>query len=309
VGEGGQIDFGYNPPTGNRLIERVEAATFVRDLGHVLDIASQHFSSIWVSDHFQTEDRFRMECWTELAWIAARYPGPQLGTIVMANSYRHPPLLAKMAASLQTFSHNRLILGYGAGWEHIEYAAYGYEFPPAKVRIEQMVEGIEVMRALWTQAPANYEGRWYQLRDAYCSPRPDPQPILMIGGGGEKYLLRAVAQYADWWNDYRHTPATMARKLDLLRAHCAEVGRDFDEIRKTYTFTAYLAPDRAEARARAGSKLDAEVPPFAGDPAEMIDYIRAFSDLGIDLFQLVFAGFPETDDIELFVDKVLPAFR
>ena len=75
-----QVDFGYNPPTGNRLIERVEAATFVRDLGHVLDFAAQHFSSIWVSDHFQTEDRFRMECWTELAWIAARYPGPQLGT-------------------------------------------------------------------------------------------------------------------------------------------------------------------------------------------------------------------------------------
>ena len=105
------IEFGYNPPTGNRLIERVEGRTFLRDLQHVLDIASQYFSSLWVSDHFQTEDRFRMECWTQLTWIAARYPGPMLGTIVMANNYRHPPLLAKMAASLQVFSGNRLILG------------------------------------------------------------------------------------------------------------------------------------------------------------------------------------------------------
>ena len=304
-----QIEFGYNPPTGNRLIERVEGATFVRDLGHVLDVASRYFSSLWVSDHFMTGDRFRMECWTELAWIAARYPGPMLGTIVMANSYRHPPLLAKMASSLQVFSHGRLILGYGAGWADDEYQAYGYEFPSAKVRIEQMVEGIEAIRALWTQSPANYEGRWYQVRDAYCEPRPDPQPILMIGGGGEQYLLRAVAQYADWWNDYRKTPATMQHKLNVLRAHCAEVGRDYDAIRKTFTFTAFLAPTRAKARDWAGSRLDNEVPPFAGEPAEMIDYIRSFADLGIEEFQLVFAGFPETDDIELFVDKVLPAFR
>lgn len=304
-----RIDFGYNPPTGDRRIERVDGATFVRDLTHVLDIATQHFSSIWVSDHFQTEDRFRMECWTQLSWIAARYPGPLLGTIVMANSYRHPPLLAKMAASLQTFSHNRLILGYGAGWEDVEYRAYGYEFPPAKVRIEQMVEGIEVMRALWSDAPANYDGRWYQVHDAYGSPRPDPAPILMIGGGGEKYLLRAVAQYADWWNDYRHTPATFARKCEILRAHCADVGRDYDSIRKTYTFTAYLDSSRSRARTWAGSRLDVEVPPFAGDPAEMIDYINGFVEQGVDLFQLVFAGFPDTHDIELFVDKVLPAFR
>lgn len=304
-----RIEFGYNPPTGNRLIERVEAPTFVRDLGHVLDFAVQHFPSIWVSDHFQTEDRFRMECWTQLSWIAARYPGPQLGTIVMANSYRHPPLLAKMAASLQTFSHNRFIFGYGAGWEDVEYRAYGYEFPPARVRIEQMVEGIEVIRALWTQAPANYEGRWYQVRDAYCSPRPDPQPILMIGGGGEKYLLRAVAQYADWWNGYRHTPATMAHKLDVLRGHCAEVGRDYHSIRKTFTFTAYLDRSGSRARAWAGNRLEAEVPPFAGEPAEMIDYLHGFAELGIDLFQLVFPGFPETHDMALFVDEVLPAFR
>jgi alkanesulfonate monooxygenase SsuD/methylene tetrahydromethanopterin reductase-like flavin-dependent oxidoreductase (luciferase family) len=304
-----RIDFGYNPPTGDRLIERVVGATFLRDLGHVLDFASQHFSSLWVSDHFMTGDRFRMECWTQLAWIAARYPGPQLGTIVMANSYRHPPLLAKMAASLQVFSANRFVLGYGAGWEDVEYRAYGYEFPSTKIRIEQMVEGIRAMRALWTQSPANFDGQWYQLRDAYCEPRPDPAPPIMIGGDGEKYLLRAVAEHGDWWNMITKSIPLLRHKMDVLRAHSAEVGRDFESIRRTYTFTIYLTKSKAESVAWAGAAMNREFPPFAGTPAELRDHILELNDVGFDLYQLVFAGFPETHDIQLFVDEVLPAFR
>src|SRR5215207_7962047 len=92
------IGFGYNPPTGDRQLERVDPATFVNDLGRVLDVAGTVFDSLWVSDHHMTADRYRLECWTQLTWIAARYSGPLLGTVVMANSYRHPPLLAKMAA-------------------------------------------------------------------------------------------------------------------------------------------------------------------------------------------------------------------
>jgi alkanesulfonate monooxygenase SsuD/methylene tetrahydromethanopterin reductase-like flavin-dependent oxidoreductase (luciferase family) len=304
-----RIDFGYNPPTGDRLIERVVGATFLRDLGHVLDFATQHFSSLWVSDHFMTGDRFRMECWTQLAWIAARYPGPRLGTIVMANSYRHPPLLAKMAASLQVFSHNRFVLGYGAGWEDVEYRAYGYEFPPTKIRIEQMVEGIRAMRALGTESPANFDGPWYGLRDGYCEPRPDPAPPIMIGGDGEKYLLRAVAEHGDWWNMITKSIPLLRHKMDVLRAHSAEVGRDFESIRRTYTFTIYLTKSKAESVAWAGAAMNREFPPFAGTPAELRDHILELNDVGFDLFQLVFAGFPETHDIQLFVDEVLPAFR
>lgn len=304
-----RVQFGYNPPTGNRLIERVEGATFVRDLQHVLDLASQHFSSLWVSDHFMTGDRFRMECWTQLAWMAARYPGPLLGTIVMANSYRHPPLLAKMAASLQVFSHGRFVLGYGAGWTEEEYLAYGYDFPSTKVRIEQMVEGIQAIRALWTEPIANFEGRYYQLRDAYCEPKPHPLPPIMIGGDGEKYLLRAVAEHADWWNELTRPIPMLRHKMDVLRAHCVDVGRDFDSIRKTYTFTLYLAQQTSDARAWAGTALDRESPPFAGTPAALRDHLAELIDVGFDMFQLVFPGFPETHDMELFTDEVLPAFR
>lgn len=303
------IDFGYNPPTGNRLIERVNPRTFVQDLQNVLDVACQHFSSIWISDHHMTSDRYRLECWTQLTWVAARFPGPLLGTIVMANSYRHPPLLAKMAASLQVFSHGRFVLGYGAGWAEDEYHAYGYEFPSARVRIAQMVEGIQVMRALWTGGPATFEGEYYHVRDAYCEPRPDPIPPIMIGGDGERYLLRAVAEHADWWLPFSRRLDTLRQKCDVLRQHCRDVGRDYDRIRKTYTLTVYLSRDRAEAERLAGAALERENPAFAGDPAGLRDHLSQLVDLGFDLFQLVFPRFPDTDDMKLFVDEVLPAFR
>ncbi len=304
-----RVEFGYNPPAGDRGIERLDRRTFVRDLQDVLDIASQHFSSFWVSDHFMTNNHFRMECWTELTWIAARYPSQQLGTIVMANSYRHPPLLAKMAASLQAFSHGRLILGYGAGWAEEEYRAYGYDFPSPKIRIAQMVEGIEVMRALWTQDPATYEGRYYQVRDAWCDPRPDPPPPILIGGDGERFLLRAVAEHADWWLPFSRRTDVLRRKIDVLKGHCADTGRDYERIRKTYMLRVYLAPTRAAAEARAGAALHGAEPPFAGEPAALRDHLLELADLGFDLFQLVFANFPATDDMRLFVDEVLPAFR
>ncbi len=303
------VHFGYNPPSGTRGIERFDTRTFVRDLQGVLDVASQHFVSLWVSDHLMTVEPFRMDVWTQLTWIAARYPGPQLGTIVLANSYRHPPLLAKMAASLQEFSHGRLILGYGAGWHEPEYRAYGYDFPTARVRIAQMVEGLKVMRAMWTDAPASYDGEYYQVREAYCEPRPSPLPIVMIGGDGERYTLRAVAEHADWWNTVMRPIPTLRHKLDVLQQHCADVGRDFASVRKTVTRTLYLAPTRSAAEARAGAALQRAEPPFAGEPAALIDHLHELIALGFDLFQLVFPMFPETDDMRLFVDEVLPAFR
>jgi alkanesulfonate monooxygenase SsuD/methylene tetrahydromethanopterin reductase-like flavin-dependent oxidoreductase (luciferase family) len=303
------VEFGYNPPTGDRGTERIEPRTFVRDLQHVLDFASQHFSSLWVSDHLALGDKFRLECWTQLIWMAARYPGPKLGTNVMASSFRHPSLMAKMAASLQFLSQGRLILGYGAGWLEHEYRAYGYDFPPPRVRIAQLDEAIRVMRALWTEAPATFEGQYYRVQDAYCEPRPDPPPALMIAGDGEKYLLPVVAEHADWWLAYARPPDQQRRKVEALKQHCRAIGRDFASIRMATPLVVYLARSRAEAERWAGPALEREQPAFAGDPAALRDRLAELIDLGFEQFQLVFAGWPELDDIKLFVDEVLPAFR
>ncbi|MBV9328054.1 MAG: LLM class flavin-dependent oxidoreductase [Chloroflexi bacterium] len=300
------MDFGYNPPSGTRGVERFPADTFVRDLQDVLDIASQYFSSLWVSDHLMTEEPFRMDVWTELTWIAARYPGTMLGTIVLSNSFRHPPLMAKMAASLQAFSRGRLILGYGAGWLESEYRAYGFPFPPAGVRIDQMVEAVQLMRAMWTSSPASFAGAHYQIDNAYCEPRPRPQPILMIGGDGERKTLRAVAEHADWWNTVMRPPPVLRHKLEVLEQHCRNVNRDYASVRKTLTRVAFLAPSRADAERKAGSRLEGPVPPFAGEPAALVDHLLELNALGFDLFQMVFADFPDTTDLRLFVDQVLP---
>ncbi len=303
------VEFGYNPPTGERGLERVDPHTFVRDLEHVLDIASQHFSSFWVSDHLMIGANFRLECWTQLTWMATRYPAQAIGTDVLANSFRHPPLLAKMAASLQVFSHGRFILGYGAGWVEDEYRAYGLPYPSARSRIEQMVEGIQVMRALWTQSPANFTGTHYNVTDAYCEPRPDPLPPVLIGGEGERFLLRAVAEHADFWLPSSRKLDVLRHKATVLRRHCGDVGRDPAQIRVALTLPIFLRPSQAEAEDWAGAALQGDNPPFAGTPAMLIDYLGQYIDAGVSLFHLVFPGFPETDDMQLFAEEVLPALR
>jgi alkanesulfonate monooxygenase SsuD/methylene tetrahydromethanopterin reductase-like flavin-dependent oxidoreductase (luciferase family) len=301
-----RLQFGYNPPTGDRLLEPVNPRTYTRDLQGVLDVASQSFSSLWISDHHMTGDRFRLECWSVLMWVAARYPGPLLGTCVMANSYRHPPLLAKMVASLQYLSSGRFIFGYGAGWTEEEYLAYGYEFPSARERIAQLDDGVRVIKALWAQSPATYEGRYYQVKDAYCEPRPDPIPPLMLAGDGERYMLRVVAEHADWWLSYARRPEIQQRKLAVLAEHCRSFGRDPAAIKKCAPLSVFLDRDRAAARNRAGTRLEGDNPAFAGDPAEFRDHLAEIQALGFDMVQLSFAGFPETDDLKLFAEQVLP---
>jgi len=305
----GPVTFGYNTPAGDRGIERIDARTFVRDLNAVCDAACQFCTTFWVPDHFMRGNTFRLECWTQLTWLAARYPTQRLGGIVMANSYRHPSLLAKMAASIQTFSSGRFILGYGAGWLEDEYRAYGYPFPPARARIAEMVEGIEVMRAMWTQSPATYTGTYYQVRDAWCEPRPDPVPPVMIGGDGERYLLRAVAEHADWWLPFSRDLATLEHKITVLQDHCRAVGRDYATIQKVYPLTVYLAERRADAEARAGASLTSDNPPFAGEPEALRDLLQQYVALGFRHFALAFADFPDTHDLRLFAERVLPAFQ
>ena len=303
-----RIEFGYSPPVGDRGIEVIRPRDFVADLQHVLDVATKGFTSIWVSDHLMFETKFRMECWTELVWIAARYPTVMLSTVVLCNSFRNPALLAKMGASLQAFSSGRFILGYGAGWHEDEFRAYGYGFPPPPVRVDMLEEGIQVIRAMWQQSPASFAGKYYQITDAYCEPRPDPIPPLMIGGGGEKRTLRLVARYADLWNDTARPVDVLRHKLSVLRDHCQTEGRDYDRIRKTIMIRVFINKSHKAALARGGDMLTSDNPALVGDPSAIREQLDALADLGIDLCQLVFPNFPETDDMQLFLDEVQPHF-
>lgn len=300
------LEIGYNTPAGERGAETIDPATFTQDLGRVCDVAAGFADAFWVPDHLMRGGGYRLECWTQLTWLAARYPRQRLGGIVMCNSFRHPPLLAKMGATLQQLSGGRFVLGYGAGWLQDEYAAYGYPFPSTRERIEQMVEGIQAIRSLWTEEPATFTGRHYQVSGVRFNPRPDPVPPIMIGGDGERFLLRAVAEHADWWLSFARGEQTLRHKLEVLAGHCADAGRDPASIHKVYPLTVFLAPTREAARRMAGPRADSAEPPFVGSPDELVEHLESVRALGFGAVAMVFAGFPRTTDLELFRDRVLP---
>jgi len=301
------MDFGYNPPCGERGYEVITPRNYLYDLHRALDVASQNFSSIWSSDHLNYGSEFRVECWTMLTWMAARYPGPMLGTVVMCNSFRSPALLAKMSASLQEMSTGRLILGYGAGWYEDEYKSYGFDYPSAGVRVDMFEEGVQIIKKMWVDSPANFKGKYYRIDNVYCEPRPDPQPILMLGGGGEKKTLKVVAQYADWWNDVMRPIPDLSQKLAVLQKHCETVGRDYNTIRKTLAPRFFIDKDHKKAlRMAEGKNASGQV--IAGDPMAVCDQLYEIAEMGFDMVVTTFPKFQELDDMKLFVDEVIPQF-
>ena len=304
----GRMEFGYHPPSGDRGFEVIRPREYLSDMHRALDVAAQSFGSLWISDHLAYSDEFRLECWTHLTWVAARYPGPKLGTIVMCNSWRQPSLMAKMAASLHHLSSERLILGYGAGWFEGEYNAYGFDFPSPRVRVDMAEEAVTIMKAMWREAPVTFNGTYYRVEGAYCEPRPDTPPILMLGMSGEQLAMRVVARHADWWNVGVRSKEELARKLEALRRHCDAEGRDFGTLRKTLNARVFLAKSHAQALEMAAQTRGRTEHPIAGDPASVRDQFAELADMGFDLSILTFPRFQELDDMRLFVDEVLPAF-
>jgi len=302
------MQFGYNPPCGERGFETITRRDFLTDLHRACDVASQSFDSLWTSDHLNYATEFRVECWTLLTWIASRYPGPRLGTVVLCNSFRNPALMAKMAASIQELSAGRLIMGYGAGWHEGEHRSYGYEFPTAGRRIAMFEEGVKIMKAMWTQSPASFNGKYYHVDEVHSEPRPDPLPVLMLGGSGERKTLRVVAEHADWWNITMAPRDVLLHKLDVLRKHCEAVGRDYDDMRKTLAPRFYIHKDHAKALEMAGDKLGGSAPVIAGDPVAVREKLMELVELGFDYSIATFPQFQELDDMKLFVDQVLPHF-
>jgi F420-dependent oxidoreductase-like protein len=195
------------------------------------------FSAGWNFDHFYPilqPDRTGpcFEGWTMLAALAGVTRRLRLGVMVTGNPYRHPAVLANMAASLDVISGGRLEIGLGAGWNEEESAAYGIELPPLRERFDRLEEACQVIDLLLTRDVSSFAGTAYRLTDARCAPKPvqRPRPPLVIGGGGEKRTLRIAARFADQWNLTGGTPEVLAHKIEVLHGHCADVGRDPAEI-------------------------------------------------------------------------------
>jgi F420-dependent oxidoreductase-like protein len=277
------------------------------------------FDGVFLYDHFHTVPTPQLEsvfeCWTSMAALARDTKTIRLGQMVTCNGYRPPSLLAKMASGIDVMSHGRLILGIGAGWYEHEYLAYGYDYPETPERLRMLRESLQVIKAMWTQDAATFEGRYYRIRGAMNEPKPvqKPHPPIWIGGGGEKVTLKLVAQYGDASN-LRADLDTVRHKLGVLRQHCADVGRDYDSILKTLEFYAILGDRREVDRvvrdtARRIGKDEAFVRTWnehIGDADHIAGVMREYAALGIDYFIVNLPNAAEGGVFTHFAEEVFP---
>src|SRR5215813_4865107 len=265
----------------------------------VLDLWRHLESTGWdlacVSDHFMPNTRERegsvLESWSTLSALAPLIPRIRVGTIVLGNTYRHPAVVAKMAAQVDIISNGRLILGMGAGWQSNEHEAYGIPFYTMRERLERLDEACEVIRSLWTQHRANFKGRYYQLSDAPLEPKPmqKPHPELMIGGGGERITLRIVAKHADHWN-VGGGPKVLARKSAILEEHCAKIGRDSKTIRRSVNMSLLITDKKADIETLADTiakrmgrhAADARDTCLAGTPDQIRERLHQLRAVGVN---------------------------
>jgi F420-dependent oxidoreductase-like protein len=250
--------------------------------------AAEEAGATWLSfmDHyFQIEptglpaEANMLEGYTTLGYLAAHTSTIDLGLLVTGVTYRHPGLLAKIVTTLDVLSGGRAVLGIGAAWFEREHRGLGVPYPPVAERFERLEETLRICGQMWD--PDNngpFQGDHYQLAETLCSPQPIRRPKVLIGGGGERKTLRLVAQYADACNLFGFSTEEVERKLEVLRRHCDDVGRDFDEIRKTIIATnPRPTPDTRDefVRDMAGySKLGVDtviVTPTTGSPAAWIE--------------------------------------
>ncbi len=292
----------------------------LRDVWSLLDEAG--YDSAWTFDHFypifSDPKGPCLEGWVALTALAASTKRIRPGVLVTGNTYRHPAILANMAATLDHTSGGRLNLGMGAAWFELEHEAYGIAFPPVGERIERLEEACHVVKSLLTQETTNFDGRYYTLRDACCEPKPlqQPHPPIMIGGGGEKKTLRVVAKHADMWNWFGSIES-MRDKIAVLRSRCEEIGRPLDSIDLTWCgeFRVVSSRDaRREAldemaKRRQQSPEEVESLCLVGEPSEIEDRIRAYAAVGVG--HMILSASAPFDHVSLrrFAEEVIPRLR
>lgn len=313
-----RVTYGWRLPMWDPAGKKLE--TWLPPVRENLDaLRGSIYETVWMSDHLVPGTTWAppewdtLECVTTLIHFASLYPNYRYGQIVLGNSYRPPALLGKMISTLQALTGVQVILGIGAGWMESEYRMYGYPYPPPKIRMEQLADALQILRALWTESPATYHGKHFSVEEAYAEPRPAQPPLIMIGASGEQIGLRLVARYADWWNTTAPTPADLRAKLNVLAEHCDRVGRNVEDILINWQGQVIAIGDsEAEARDQAArSPLYARSPASAivGTPERVAEQLQAFVDVGVRDFILRFADFPRVDGALRFAREVAPRIQ
>ncbi|MDQ3887803.1 MAG: TIGR03560 family F420-dependent LLM class oxidoreductase [Thermoproteota archaeon] len=315
------MQFGLQHPNYNIDYDGRDASQIIDSLRTLATKAENlGFDSFWVMDHFHQisvvgnrEDPM-LEGWTIISVLAGVTSKIKLGTLVTGIIYRHPSVLAKMGATLDVLSKGRLFMGIGAAWNQEESFAYGIPFPSNKERLLRLVEAIQIIRKMWTQEEpaATFNGKYYQINNAYCSPKPiqKPSPPIMVGGSGERYTLKIIAKYADACNLFG-SAETIKRKLSVLREHCKSVGRDYDSILKTKLGFIVIDNDKkmVEKRVEQISKgiPEERVREFIihGTPEDVLNQIESLEEVGVQYLIADLEPYRELEALEIFGNSIV----
>jgi F420-dependent oxidoreductase-like protein len=277
------------------------------------------YDSLWVCDHLVGIPLPKLpilEAWSLLAAVAAVTKRARLGTLVTPPFFRNPAVLAKQIATLDAISGGRAIAGLGAGWYEAEFRGYGCQFPGLRDRLRALEESIEIMKRLWTEEEATFEGKSFRIDGAVCEPKPARPPPILIGGGGERVLMGIAARHADIWNNMAVFQARLADKVAALRRRCDEVSRDFSTLEISQQCVVVIAEDADAAGAQLAKKVYGghmgsalEEHGIWGSPEGVIERIERHVRLGCTLFVIEFFGRDTREPARLFAEKVMPAFR
>ena len=279
------------------------------------------YDSVWLMDHlFQIpvvapETDPILECWTTLAALAEATERVKLGTLVSAVGFRPPSIVAKIVATLDVISGGRAIAGLGAGWCDWETLAYGFRFPPIGERLQQLEEAVKILKSMWTEDRATFEGAHFHVREAICSPKPiqKPHPPILIGGNGANVTLRIVAEHAQIHNIGFGDAAACRQILGNLRMQCDRVERDYAAILKTRLTPILFVENEAEVQRRvdilrpAGeAEADFRARTLIGTVDQVAEQLQEFIDLGIEGFIVSFFDVDAMTPIRTLMREVAP---
>ncbi len=316
-------NFGLLVPQGWRMdlvnvkgaVEKYETMTRVAREAERLG-----YDSVWLYDHFHTvptpELEAVFECWTSTAALARDTQRVKIGQMVTCNGYRNPALLAKMASTVDVMSHGRLILGIGAGWYEHEWLGYGYGYPETRERMRRLAEAVRVIRAMWKQDHAEFEGEYYQLKGAINEPKGVQQPHipLLIGGGGEQVTLKLVAKFGDACNIGGIDPDVYRHKFEVLRQHCEAAGRNYDDILRTAEVFVGFAENEAELETltkpvRGKASLDEyRKGGLFGNSDYILNGLKRIQEAGVQYFVIYLLDAYKMEPVQRFAAEIMAAF-
>jgi F420-dependent oxidoreductase-like protein len=274
------------------------------------------WDGVWVADHFMGNapgpvpaTNPTLEAGSLVAALGAALERVRVGTLVYGNTYRHPAVVANMAATVDRVTGGRFVLGIGAGWQVNEHEQYGIELPPVRERVDRFEEAVQVIRSLLSQPTTTFDGGHYRLTDAICEPKPVQRPLpILVGASGDR-MLGIAARWADEWNTWGRPDRVAERGAVLTRA-CERAGRDPDEVGRTAQALVFLTddPDEAEGMVRA-----APMPAIAGTPAQLRDVVAAYAEAGLDELivpdRTLGTGGRKLEAMDRLIGDVAPAFR